>query len=370
MKHYIKLLLFALITTSFVTPSANAADTLRTKLPRNKYLSVRYLHGPVYDHRGLSGVLDFHSTDGVGFEYLVETDGSRAWENIYGHPRLGAAFYYEDFHYDVLGKAFSNAVIAEFPLVKRGFFGMDMRFLAGTGYVTKKFDSETNPDNLLVGSRFSAFFVFGPQFQFFMNRPQRLLMGFNFVHWSNGAMRLPNLGLNLMQWHIGVQGRIGGEKPRFQGEPVETIVYNKWQKYVTAAFGVREANQPEGPKYCILSTTAGIYRMMGKRTRIGAGLDFFRDPSQLKKFGNSGIEYSDGSPCLLGLHFAYGFCFGRTTATLHLGGFLFNEIYDELPIYDRLVINYHITPHIMANLGLRTYFMRAEYIEWGVGYVF
>ena len=203
-----------------------------------------------------------------------------------------------------------------------------------------------------------------------MNRPQRLLAGFNFVHWSNGAMRLPNLGLNLMQWHIGIQGRIGEEKPRFTGEPVQTIVYNKWQKYVTTAFGVREADQPEGPKYCILSTTVGVYRMLGQRTRVGAGLDFFRDPSQQKKLGNFGIEYSDASPCLLGLHVAYGFCFGRTTATLHLGGFLFNEIYDELPIYDRLVINYQIAPHIMANLGLRTYFMRAEYIEWGVGYVF
>ena len=148
MKHYIKLLLFALIITSFATSSVNASDTLRTKLPRTKYLSLRYLHGPVYDHRGLSGVLDFHSTDGIAAEYLVETDGSRAWENIYGHPRLGAAFYFEDFHYNVLGKAFSGAVIAEFPVAKKRFFGIDLRFLAGTANVTKKFDSDNNPENL------------------------------------------------------------------------------------------------------------------------------------------------------------------------------------------------------------------------------
>ena len=353
-----------------VIPFASASDTLRTKRPRNKYLSLRYLHGPVYDHRGLSGVLDFHSTDGVAAEYLIETDGSRAWENIYGHPRLGAAFYYENYHYNVLGQSFSGAVIAEFPLVKKQFLGIDLRFLAGTGYVTKKFDSESNPDNLLIGSRFSAFFCFGPQFQFFMNRPQRLLAGFNFVHWSNGAMRLPNLGLNLMQWHIGVQGRIGEEHPKFTGEPRQTIVWNKWQKYVTAAVGFRESQQPEGPKYCIISTTAGVYRMLGQRTRVGVGLDFFRDPSQNTTFGNFGIEESNDSPYLLGAHIAYGFCFGRTSATLHLGGFIFNEIYDGAAIYDRVVINYNITPHLMANLGLRTYFMRAEYIEWGVGYMF
>jgi len=369
MKRFVVMLFFTAVVLSLVLP-AHAADTLGTRLPRNKYLSLRYLHGPVFDHRHLSGVLDYRPGDGIAAEYLVETDGSRAWENIFGLPRLGAAVYYENFHYDVLGQAFSCAVVSEFPCVKTNFFGVDLRFLAGTAYVTKKFDSETNPNNLLVGSHFSAFFCFGPQFELFMNRPQRLVAGFNFVHYSNGSMRLPNLGLNLMQWHIGVQGRIGGEHPKFSGEPRETIVFNKWQKYLTAAFGVRESQQPEGPKYFILSTTAGVYRMLGKRTRAGVGLDFFRDPSQQTTLGNFGIEHSDSSPLLLGLHAAYGFCFGRTTATLHFGGFLFNEIYEELPIYHRVVINYHITPHIMANLGLRTYFMRAEYIEWGVGYVF
>lgn len=352
------------------TAQLQASDTLRTKLPRNKYLSLRYLHGPVYDHRQLSGVLDFRPGDGIGAEYLVETDGSRAWENVYGHPRLGAALYYEDFHYDVLGKAFSGAVVAEFPMVKKRFFGMDMRFLAGAAYVTKKFDSDNNPANLLIGSHFSAFFVFGPQFAFFMNRPQRLLAGFNFVHYSNGAMRLPNLGLNLMQWHVGVQGRIGEERPKFTGEPRETIVYNKWQKYFTAAFGVRENQQPEGPKFFILSTTAGVYRMFGQCFRAGVGADFMRDESELTRLGNYGVEHYDWSPYLLGLHLSCGVCFGRTTATLHLGGFVVNEIYDGVPLYDRLVINYFITKHIMANLGLRTYFMRAEYIEWGVGYMF
>ncbi|MDD6003690.1 MAG: acyloxyacyl hydrolase [Bacteroidales bacterium] len=370
MKRYILLIFFAAIFAAFITPSAYASDTSGVKLPRNKYLSLRYLHGPVYDHRGLSGVLDYRTTNGIAAEYLVETDGSREWENLFAQPRLGAAFYYENFHYNVLGQAFSGAVIAEFPLAKKRFFGIDLRFLAGTAYVTKHFDSESNPENLLVGSRFSAFFCFGPQFTFFRNRPQRLLAGFNFVHWSNGAFKLPNLGLNLMQWHIGVQGRIGGEKPKFEGEPRQTIVWQKWQKYIVGAVGFREADQPESPKYTILSTTAGVYRMAGPRTRVGAGLDFIRDPSQLKKLGNFGVEESDASPCLLGAHLAYGFCFGRTAATLQLGYFLVNEIYSGAAIYDRVVINYNITPHLMANLGLRTYFMRAEYIEWGVGYIF
>lgn|GEM_PF-2625454 len=371
MKRLLKLLFLAVVVVSFVD-SLQAADTLRTKLPRTKYLSLRYLHGPVYDHRSLSGVLDFRKGDGIGAEYLVETDGSRQWETLYGLPRLGAAVYYEDFHYDVLGKAFSGAIIAEFPLVKSSFFGMDLRFLAGTAYVTKKFDSKTNPENLLVGAHFSAFFAFGPQFSFFMNRPQRLLAGFNFVHYSNGSMRLPNLGLNLMQWHIGVQGRIGVEQPKYEDQPRETIIFKKWQPYVTAAFGVREIEQPESPKYFILSSTTGIYRMLGKRTRAGFGFDFFRDPSHQSKFSinGGGIEYSDASTFVLGFHASYGVCFGRTTASLHFGTFLFNEIYDELPIYHRVVFNYHITPHIMANLGLRTYFGRAEYIEWGVGYIF
>ncbi|MBO4243605.1 MAG: acyloxyacyl hydrolase [Bacteroidales bacterium] len=366
MKRFVALFILSAIAMSFAA-KLQAADTLRTKLPRNKYLSLRYLHGPVYDHRQLSGVLDFRAGNGIGAEYLVETDGSRAWENDYGLPRLGAAVYYENFHYNVLGHALSSAMIAEFPIVKKRFFGMDLRFLAGVAYLTKKFDSESNPENLLIGSRFSAFFVFGPQFEFFANRPQRLLAGFNFVHYSNGALKMPNLGLNLMQWHIGVQGRIGEEKPKFTGEPRQTIVQNKWQKYFTAAFGVRENQQPEGPKYFILSTTTGVYRTLGKRTRAGIGLDFFRDASELTRLGNFGVEHYDFSPYLLGMHLAYGFCFGRTSATLHFGGFLFNEIYNGAAIYDRVVINYNITPHIMANLGLRTYFMRAEYIEWGVG---
>ena len=92
MKRFVVMLFFTAVVLSLVLP-AHAADTLGTRLPRNKYLSLRYLHGPVFDHRHLSGVLDYRPGDGIAAEYLVETDGSRAWENIFGLPRLGAAVY-------------------------------------------------------------------------------------------------------------------------------------------------------------------------------------------------------------------------------------------------------------------------------------
>ncbi|MCQ2973413.1 MAG: hypothetical protein MJ211_01235 [Bacteroidales bacterium] len=347
-----------------------SSDTLKTKLPRNHYLSVRYLHGPVYDHRDLSGVLNFKQGDGISVEYLVETNGVREWETQYNLPRVGVAFYYEDFHYNVLGKAFSTAIVSEFPCVKNNFFGLDLRFLAGVAYVTKKFDTDDNPLNLLVGSRFSAFFCFGPQIQLFKNQSTKLILGGNFVHYSNGCMQLPNLGLNLLQWHIGVESRIGEIAPKYQGEPIKTTIERKWTKSIVFSMGARESGQPEGPKYCITSLTSEISHKAGKRTKFGFGVDLFRDPSDQYFFNRDNIEYSKKDFISGGIHASYGFNFGKTSATLHFGSYMFSKANSFGSMYHRVAVNYLITNNIIANLGLRTYFMKAEYIEWGIGYQF
>ena len=41
----------------------------------DRYLSVDYFRGPVYDHRNLSGALQLGTTQGVGFTYLRRVDG-------------------------------------------------------------------------------------------------------------------------------------------------------------------------------------------------------------------------------------------------------------------------------------------------------
>ncbi|MCR5454191.1 MAG: acyloxyacyl hydrolase [Bacteroidales bacterium] len=358
-----------ILIIAFGIATISAAMAQDDNAPQHQsYWSVDYLRGPVYDHRNLSGVLQLSTTQGFGVSYLRRVDGSEPWHHYYRYPKLGVAAYYEDFHYpDVLGKAVSGALVADFHVVKQRLFDIDLNIQAGAAYLTKKFDAQSNNLNLYIGAKFAAFFRFGLELVAMPESRVSMVAGANFVHYSNGSMKLPNLGLNLCQLNLGARMRVNKEivpLRELDASKVEEQMPNRrWQYQAFWSFGCRETGTPEGDKYLVTTMAFNCLRPLTKKFVVGVGIDLMRDGSEGAGIENNGfVELMSG-----GLHGSAGLEFGKMYAALEMGAYMFGKYRDFLTMYDRVSINYALSKRLLAHVGLRTYLMKAYYIEWGIG---
>lgn len=345
-----------------MTLSAAAQDA-----GRDRYWSVDYLRGPVYDHRNLSAALQLGTTQGVGVSYLWRVDGSEPWHHYYRRPKLGLAAYYEDFNYpDVLGKAFSAALVSDFHIVKRRFFDFDLNIQAGAAYLTKSFDARTNNLNLYIGAKLAAFFRFGFELVAMPESRVSYVLGANFVHYSNGAMKLPNLGLNLCQLNFGARFRMNKELATVRELDVSLAenLDRRWRYQAFLSFGCREQGTPLGDKYLVTTMAFNALKPVTRKFLAGVGFDLMRDGSEANDLdGDCGFaELISG-----GIHCSAGLEFGKVYAALEFGGYLFSKTKGTLEMYDRVTVNYQLGDRLMAHVGLRTFLMKAYYIEWGMG---
>ena len=334
---------------------------------RDCYWSVDYFRGPVYDHRNLSGALQLGTTQGFGVSYLRRVDGSEPWHHYYRRPKLGLAAYYEDFNYpDVLGKAVSAALVSDFHIVKRRFFDFDLNVQAGAAYLTKKFDARSNNLNLYIGAKFAAFFRFGFELVAMPESRVSYVLGANFVHYSNGAMKLPNLGLNLCQLNFGARFRVNKELAQVReldASAAETLD-RRWRCQAFWSLGCREQGTPLGDKYLVTTMAFNALKPVTKKFVAGVGIDLMRDGSEANDLdGDSGFAKLISG----GIHCSAGLEFGKVYAALEIGGYLYSKTKSTMDMYDRVSVNYRIRRRLIAHVGLRTFLMKAYYIEWGMG---
>lgn len=361
-----KFFVVALMLFYGVHLNAQKPDSLKTL----KYIRVEYLHGPFYDHRKYSVAVDMHTADAVSVSYMFQTRGDKLWHKLYGFPKTGFSLTAANFNNnEVLGKTITMAAFSEFYFLNVKDCSAYFNSSAGCAYVTKSFDAQTNNMNMFVGSKFCAYFRFGIGFDLLKSKKVSYNLGLNFVHWSDGCTKLPNLGLNVLMLNVGAAYRINQsfKKPTVNDIPA----FEKKFKFETsAAASLRESGYPDGPNYCVINLNTGVYRLRSHKFRYGAGFDYFRDPSVKFYYLRNNESFSKSDYNSLGVFASAGMAFGKLTTDFNFGYYLITSEQTDGNLYHRLSFNYHITDRIFAKIGLRTYFMKAQCIEFGTGISF
>ena len=354
---------FCIISLIISTLTLHANDTLPK---RENFLSLQYYRGPVFDHRKIGSLLNFGMPYDFSLQYWFQTDGRKQWEMLYKYPQLGFSVHYVDFDTKFFGKAVSGAALVKFVLKQNNFFSFKIDLQSGIAYITKPFDKDDNIYNALIGSHVNFFLTAGPEFEFFRSKNIFLSGGFSFTHFSNGSTQLPNLGINLMEWHAGVNYRLTPSQER------RTYAYpqdnKRWQGDVIISAGWCENGQPCGPKYFITTLNTGFYRILSTKHKIGAGFDIMRDPSQEYYYVRAEDEYKDFDFLSSGFSLRYGLIIGKLTTLVQWGFFVKEPKYSDAHSYHRIGVNYQITKHLLANLSLKTTYAKANFIEFGFGY--
>ncbi len=397
--------LYIVALISLFSISAFSSDSTNVKKDRyNKSLRFFYQAGKVLPTNDfLTG--DNASGEPVDYfqsfslQYGIETDGRKLWQQLYAYPTWGFAFYSVNFfNPDELGNPSSIYTFINAPIIKR-FKNWSINYEVGFGltYNWKPFDINTNPFQYAIGSNNTVFIDAGLNADFNVGKHFNLTAGFTFTHFSNGATRVPNMGINLIAPRIGAKYRF---EPRKEFIVNEIPKYsNNWEYIALVAASSKQLGYMVtdnsdttyvAEAYGVFTFSTGVNRQISHKVKLGLGADFSYDGSY-----NSYIKYQNnqtterlnagnGNKLAIGAYGSFELVIHKLSMVVQPGWYLYREEWEvpEEPSegisiprrkpggsYQRIGLKYHIFDNVFAGINVRAYdFSIADYIEWNIGY--
>jgi hypothetical protein len=177
---------------------AQMLDSTRNKVFDNLQLEVKWFGGFLWAHSPTVMYLQRAHTQAVELTISKPVSGLRPWHLFYKNSVVGISLMHYRLGYnDVLGNATGIYAFNRFNLV--GNRGTHLRFSlgSGVGYLSKVFGKADNHKNVTIGSHLNALVNFQLLFEQCLTPRLFFNAGIGITHFSNGAYRTPNLGLNL-----------------------------------------------------------------------------------------------------------------------------------------------------------------------------
>ncbi len=333
---------------------------------------------PAYEFKYHYGfILPHHKS----FEYLIEdqvsafefniafpTKGRRKWQIAHKYPDLGFGVFYGNLQNpEILGNVLSVYPFINAPILKGRYFSLNYNLEFGLSYLTKKFNVDNNIYNIAIGSNFNGHVSFGLDLKFKIGERFDIKTGIGFTHFSNGAIRTPNKGINLVTINAALRYynnrfKIPKEKPKIDFKSQNDFC-------IIPSIGIKQNDDPGGRNYLISSLLVEYIRQFHIKHGVGAGMDLFYDQSLQKLTVLDSVFSSTKKDYIYpGAHVAYNFIFGKTTFIVHVGVYFFNKPRTYQNIFSRIGMRFKITRHLVANISLKTYMAQADFAEFGLGY--
>lgn len=335
---------------------------------KNTLIRVTPGYGVIIRHREAMGNLMRH-VGSLKVEYGKQTYGQEMWEQLYRYPEYGVGYYFADLN-DPIILGYVNSVYAYLnsPFIKTNKFLFNYQFAIGFSYLNKYFDYRENYTNLAIGSHFNAYFNLSLNASYRLSKKIELTAALAGCHYSNGAFKQPNLGINVVSFDLGVKyflHEIISDKKLF-----ENPAYIKNNEFsVIMALGAKSVPPIRGPNYFMTTISFYFSRQINHKRKIGIGTDIFYDETLYNEFDiNKTVHFTD--VLRNGVYVSHEFLMKKLSIAIQLGAYTYTSVKPFFPLYTRLALRYDFLPRMFANISLKAHMGVADFIEWGVGYRF
>lgn len=295
---------------------------------------------------------------------------SSDWGKNFGYPFHGAQLSWYNLNDSRLGQAFSLCGYFDFPLVKTRKFHFVFRSATGIGAVTNRYDPDDNFQNIAIGSVLNVAIQYGFLGRWRLSPTLSGFSGMSITHFSNGAHRLPNLGINIPALKAGVtwqpKGPVywetKGQKDKGFSKENHLEIFA-----LAGAKGVEIGTPDMMPVYTI---RAVFSRRITHKSSFSAGPDIFY--STLLRDGlradsdpeNPGREALRG-----GIALGYQLHINNFSYHVGMGAYVYAPYSGDGILYHRYGMQYRVK-RLTLMLGLKSHFANADNIEAGIGYRF
>jgi len=230
---------------------------------------------------------------GIQLDYSWLKTSDQAWKTCFCYGRAGFSFaYYNYANPEVLGHSYNLIYFVEPYFTYRGPLKFSLRGSVGATYLNKKFDKETNPENLLFSTHFSFYLALSLNLNYHINNDYSINLSANYNHISNGGQKQPNKGMNFPTLSIGVDKVINNTV--LKRKPKSLRSYDTSLKYYMGTFASLRSSdrEAEATNHLLIGYTGGVLKPISGINGLNAGIELWYDYSDREIAKQRGIEYS------------------------------------------------------------------------------
>jgi len=355
-------------------------------------LQLAYQNGYVFATNDFLKGVNLESEKINGFQNLSvklsnQTDGKKLWEQLYLYPEWGIGIYIADFYNpEEIGRPFALFGFLNAPFIRgdRLLFNYELGF--GATFNWKSFNPVTNQYNIAIGAGESFIIDAGLNLQYTLSKKVAIAGGVSLTHFSNGALKKPNFGINTIAPKIAVKYDFSRPEKLRRIEVPKFHPHNEWllatyagvKNVIFDSVNINVYERYEGVFYPVFGLSGGFNRVVGYKSKFGIGMTFSYDGSVNAQVAVDENELEPVDTPLaekfqISIYPSYELVLNRISLLLQPAFYLYRRSFkNQTPsFHQRIGLKYQITDHLSAGIILRDYaFHVSDHIEWTLGYRF
>ncbi|MFA9392492.1 MAG: acyloxyacyl hydrolase [Prolixibacteraceae bacterium] len=387
-KFLLVLVLCALITTSGLAETEKT-DSLKVK--RELLFRAFYQNGKVfktndflrYNNLTADDIDRFHS---ISIQALWQTNGIHQWEKDFGYPRLGVGIWAAQF-FDApnLGTPFAFYGLFNAPFIQGKNWSWRYELEMGLATNWNDFNPISNKQNLAIGADQTVYLDLGFYFEYKLSTKLSIEIGLSTSHFSNGALKLPNKGINTMAPKFIIQYR--PSETNYVKTLLRSIQENEKYEIQFSLYGGSKNVLYTGNDIDSISKYKGVYfpqtgimtsvhRQIGQKSKLGVGISVGYNASADARILIDGTKLDEENATFkkgfeVNIFPSYELVIDRVSVVIQPGFYLYRQNYQgrRPTVYQRVGIKYHFLSDVFAGISLRAYdYHISDFIEWNIGY--
>jgi hypothetical protein len=246
-------------------------------------------------------------------------------------------------------------------------FSANYQIAFGISHLSRIFDAETNPMNTAMSSKNNVYAGLDVNIRYNFYKNAGIKGGIDLTHFSNGKLRSPNFGLNLVTASVGLVYKLNADDKQ-KTVPERPEIEKKDHCQIILSGGARTFDDLYNDYYFMSSLVFEYQRQIHLKYSIGGGADlFYNQRLDLSHLDNDSIRIRGIDLYRLGGHFSLNTTFSKLVVTMQIGCYAYAKYIKITPVYNRIGFRYYIGEHFLLNLTLKSHLSVAEFIEWGIG---
>ncbi|MEM9324620.1 MAG: acyloxyacyl hydrolase [Bacteroidota bacterium] len=332
------------------------------------FTALKGLIVPQYEH---GRHLTYGRPSGFELFYNHQSRGEKEREVILGLPQNGFSLTYIDTDMEETGYIVNGAAYLDFFFVRKRKFRSFFRLGAGLTYASKIYDPVDNNLNNILSSRISYHALVRLGTMINLSEQWLLTPAVSWNHTSNGSSSLPNNGLNIASFNLGVAYQFAPSE-RVSEEQMEPALVDEGFGYSLLISGAAKQSEPMGnPKRLYMTVRGTMDWSINKVSRLFWGVELFNDRTILDDIRREGGDPKNIDHRRIGLLIGHEFRISRASFISAIGYYVYKpfdgELDDDPAIYNRLGLQYYFHKNFFATAMMKNHWAQADVFDFGLG---
>lgn len=386
-----KILAFIFLIISILAyGQQDSASQKINKQWRNTSIQLMYQKGHVFaTNEFLRGdnveIEKINAYQALALKVSTQTTGNKPWEQLYRYPYWGGGIYVAGFYEpEQIGTPVAVYGFLNAPFIRWDKLSFNYELGLGLTFNWKSFDPLTNKYNSSIGAGESVIIDAGLNLEYNLTEKFGLNAGFSLSHFSNGALKKPNLGLNTIAPRLSIKYNFA-DLPEFKQTHIPSYsghdewvfsVYGGAKNVIFDTLNIDIVEKYEGVYFPEIGISLGYNRQISYKSKIGLGVTTSFDGSVEAQIAidKNEIEPEIGNfqdKILISVYPSYELVIHKISIILQPSFYIFRQKlnYQSPVSHQRVGFKYHFTDHFFAGVTLRAYkYHVSDFIEWNLGY--